>query len=250
MSALPTPLRVAIHQPNYAPWCGFFAKLRAADVLVLLDDAQLPRGRSFVARTQVLGPLGPQWLTVPVAHDGAATPGGQRTIAAARIADPSWARRHLRTLQARYARTPFFAEVFPRLTPLYETAGAELAEFNIRLIATVATYLGLQQRVIRASTLGCPGGGDARLVALVQAAGGTTYVSGPSGPKYQAAEKFTTAGLALEIRTYVPVPYPQGRPFVPGLSILDALFRCGRATTDLLCYPALLPETSATTTPP
>lgn len=233
----PGPLRVAIHQPNYAPWCGFFAKLRAADVLVLLDDAQLPRGRSYVSRTRVLGSAGPQWLTVPVAHGGVAESDGLRPITAARIADPGWARRHLRTLQARYARTPFFAEVFPLLTPLYEAAGPELAAFNERLIDTITTYLGLPQPVVRASTLGCPGGGDERLIALVKAAGGDTYVSGPSGPKYQAADKFSAAGLALQIRTYVPIPYPQAQPFVPGLSILDALFRCGRDTVALLCYP-------------
>jgi len=35
---------VAVHQPNYAPWLGFFAKVAAADVFVLLDDA--PRDRA------------------------------------------------------------------------------------------------------------------------------------------------------------------------------------------------------------
>jgi hypothetical protein len=227
--------RVAIHQPNYAPWCGFFAKLQAAQVLVLLDDAQLPLGRSYVARTQLLGPLGPQWLTIPIAHSD--TPGGLRPISAVRIADPSWAQRHLRTLRGRYARTPFFAEVYALLAPLYESAGPWLAEFNERLLLTLAAYLGLHRRVVRASTLGCPGRGDERLVALVRAVGGATYLSGPSGPKYQIAEKFAAAGLALEVRTYVPVPYPQGRPFVPGLSLLDALFRCGRDSVTLLGYP-------------
>ncbi len=231
----PAGLRVAIHQPNYAPWCGFFAKLKAADVLVLLDDAQLPRGRSYVARTRVLGPTGPQWLTVPVAHSES---GELRLIGEARIADPGWARRHLQTLRARYGRSPFFAEVFPLLQPLYESAGPWLAEFNERLLHALSAYLGLQRRVVRASTLGCPGRGDERLVALVRAVGGATYLSGPSGPKYQAADKFTAAGLQLAIRAYVPVPYPQGQPFVAGLSVLDALFRCGRATTELLDYPA------------
>ena len=91
--------------------------------------------------------------------------------------------------------------------------------------------------MLRASTLGCPGSGDERLVALVKAVGGDTYVSGPSGPRYQAAEKFSAAGLGLEIRTYVPIAYPQAQPFVPGLSVLDALFRCGRQACALLRYP-------------
>lgn len=228
-------LRVAIHQPNYAPWCGFFAKLKAAQVLVLLDDAQLPRGRSYVARTRILGAQGPQWLTIPLSHGGS---GELQQISEARIADPGWARRHLQTLRARYGRSPFFAEVFALLAPLYEGAGPWLAEFNERLLHALLAYLGLQRRVVRASTLACAGRGDERLVALVQAVGGTTYLSGPSGPKYQAADKFSAAGLQLTIRTYVPLAYPQGQPsFVGGLSVLDALFRCGRATSELLVYP-------------
>ena len=35
---------VAIHQPNYLPWLGWFAKAARADVLVLLDDVQFEKG--------------------------------------------------------------------------------------------------------------------------------------------------------------------------------------------------------------
>lgn len=228
-------MRVAIHQPNYVPWCGFFAKLRAADVLVLLDDVQMPRGRSYVSRAQVLGPQGPQWLTVPT-HHAAAEP-----IHDVRCVEGAFVRRHLATLRARYGRQPHFPEVMARLEPIYTAAAAEpqplLGTLNQHLIGAIALYLGLQQPRILASTLGCPGRGDERLAALVRAVGGTTYVSGPGGERYQDPARFAAAGLRLLIRRYRPVPYEQGRPFVPGLSVLDALFRLGRGTTELLRYP-------------
>lgn len=236
-------MRVAVHQPNYAPWAGYFAKLAAADVLVFLDDAQLPRGRSYVSRTPILAPAGdgPQWLSVPIerAHDA--------PIRTVRFADAGWARRHIATLRARYARAPHFAEVMALLAPLYDAPGALLAPFNARLVQSLAAYLSLAPRFLWASELDIAPGLRAteRLVALVQAAGGTTYVSGAGGDAYQEPARFAAAGLALEVRRYTPQVYDQGagpgpgripRPFVPGLSVLDLLFRRGRAAAALLNY--------------
>ena len=56
---------VAAHQPNFAPWLGFFDKAVAADVLVLLDTVQFIK-RGYQNRTRIKSSTGPQWLTVPV----------------------------------------------------------------------------------------------------------------------------------------------------------------------------------------
>lgn len=252
-------MRVAIHQPNYVPWCGFFAKLGAADVLVLLDDVQMPRGRSYVSRAQVLGEAGPQWLTVPTHH------AADEPIRTVRCVDASFCRRHLLTLRSRYARSRCFTEVMALLEPIYTEFERRIREeprlvvLNQRLLAAIAAYLGLRQPMLLASELVAAGpprsqeidpevgreigeerAKGARLIELVRSAGGTTYVSGAGGPRYQDPAVFTAAGLRLQIRRYEPVPYEQGRPFVPGLSILDALFRLGPGTRELLRYPDAL----------
>ena len=57
---------VAIHQPNFLPWAGYFHKMSVVDVFVLLDDVQLSNGKTYSSRTRILAPAGPAWLTVPV----------------------------------------------------------------------------------------------------------------------------------------------------------------------------------------
>ena len=41
------PRVVAIHQPNFLPWLGYFDKIARADVFVVLDDVQFPKRRDL-----------------------------------------------------------------------------------------------------------------------------------------------------------------------------------------------------------
>ena len=58
-------MKVAIHQPNYLPWMGYFHKMHHADVFIFLDDVQFTKG-SHINRVKILSGKGPRWLTVPV----------------------------------------------------------------------------------------------------------------------------------------------------------------------------------------
>lgn len=225
--------RIAIHQPNYAPWVGYFAKMASADVFVFLDDCQMPIGRSYVSRVQVKGREGADWMSVPV-HRLCGQP-----INAVRFAGGSWTRIHLATMRANYGRCPFFHSVMETVRPLYENPGEYLAPFNVRLICTLAGYLGLSPRCYLASELTTNSTGTQRLIDIVRGVGGTTYISGSGGVTYQDPAAFRAAGIELDIRVYHPVRYQQQGQFMPGLSILDALFHLGPAARRLLEYTEL-----------
>jgi len=227
-------MRLAVHQPNYAPWCGYFAKIRHCDIFVFLDDAQMPGGQSYVYRTQMRGREEPTWLSVPTRFSLG------DSILDVRFADMRWAQKHLRTFRTQYGRCSCFLEVMAVLEPIYSDPGERLAPFNERLIRAVADYLGLSNRFERSGALGAHGSSDSRLISLAQMLHADTYVSGPGGQKYQDAMAFAAAGIRLEVRSYIPVPYPQIHgEFQDGLTILDALFHLGRKTVDLLVYPEL-----------
>ena len=224
-------MRVAVHQPNYAPWCGYFAKMFAADAFVFLDDAQLPQGRSYVSRVKVArGQDADQWLTVPVRK-------GAKPIREVEFADEPWAEKHRRTLQHEYAKTPHLAEVLELVDPLYDAPGTSLADFNMRLIAAVAEYLGYEGEFHRSSDQPADLAADERIAQLVSGVGGDVYVSGAGGENYQSEAVYAERGIELEVREYEPVPYERsGWAWVGGLSVLDALFHLGGGARDALRY--------------
>jgi len=215
---------VAIHQPNYLPWAGYFHKLARADVFVFLDDVQFPKN-SYVNRVRILDGGRAVWLTVP-AKPKLGTPIGDVVPAQA-----DWPARHLSRLRNAYAGAAAFKVVWLDIEDLYgELAGATLADANRRLIEGVAGRLGLAPRFVAASEFPGKGGvrADARLVELVKAVGGHTYLSGHGGADYQDPAVFETAGVGLEYSDFKPVPYSQTADgFMAGLSIIDAIFNLG-----------------------
>ena len=217
-------LTVAIHQPNYAPWLGYFAKIARADLFVFLDDVQFSKN-SYINRVQVLGNGAARWLTVPVSvHLG-------QTITEVRPAQLGWEERHLDTLRGSYRRAQHFREMWPLVNTLYaDLPDTSIAASNRMLVERIAGVLGLKSRFVMSGDIPTDGAtSDTRLARIVQAtAPGGTYLSGRGGAGYQSPATFAQAGLSLAYADFQHPEYIQGdTAFVGGLSILDALFHCG-----------------------
>lgn len=216
---------VAIHQPNYLPWIGFFHKIAQADVFVSLDSVQFNH-RTYTNRCQVHGPGGPLLLSVPIGKEGR-----YRPIDELRIVDHDrWAEKHYRTFEINYRRAPYWSEHSPFLRHLLlEQSWERLVELNETAIRYVMEYLGIRCPLVRASDLGVEGASTDLLLELTRAVGGTVYLSGPTGRQYMDEARFAAAGVGLRYHEFVHPTYPQHRTvnFVSHLSIFDLLLNMG-----------------------
>lgn len=221
---------VAIHQPNFAPYPGFFKKMARADVFILYDTAQYSKN-GYHNRCQIKTPRGPAWLTVPV-RSPARRPIGEVEIDAA----TPWADRAWMTFETNYARALHFGAYATTLGQILRGRTWErLVDLNVRLLDFLREALGVTTKVVQASRLPPPASNDAtgRILDLVHAVGGTTYVSGAGGRDYLDATRFRD--VTVEYSEFQPRPYPQlWGAFVPNLSTLDALLNCGPEKTRAL----------------
>ena len=216
---------VAIHQPNYAPWLGYFHKIAHADKFIFLDNVQFSRN-SYTNRVRIAWHGPSRWLTQPVRRRFS------EPICEVSFAEDEWPTKHLDTLRGTYRRASNFRNVWDTIVGMYETVPREcgLAASNQFLIETLVQNIDLKCEFSCASDYSVGDNrSDDRLIALVQAvAPGASYLSGTGATKYLDATKFTTAGVPLQYLSFEHPVYPRGSAeFLPGLSILDVVFHLG-----------------------
>lgn len=218
---------VAIHQPNYIPWLGYFFKIAHADEFVFLDMVEYSAG-SLVNRNSIKTPKGAQWLTIPVLKSGRS---GQTIEDVETNNVQHWASRHLATLRTNYGRAPHFKEIYALLEPHYNVvtgSSSNLAAFNIGVTCSIATYLGLGTQFLHASELKVSGQKTALLLEICLAIGANTYLAGTGSKAYQEDARFEDAGITPVYSPFSQQSYPQlFGEFVSNLSVVDVLMNCG-----------------------
>lgn len=218
---------VAIHQPNYIPWLGYFYKMWESDIFVLLDNVQFPRGQSFAARNKIKTSGGPAWLTIPITVPSGES--GKVPYTEARFASNKWKRKHLRTLQMNYKRASYYEDIYPTLEKLIEKH-TNFTELNISLIDWISYYLEIEVELVKLSNLLDEFGDKTELIVdICKELRANVYLSGTGGGKnYTDQTLLHEHGIELRYSQFEHPKYPQlWDGFEPNLSIIDLLFNCG-----------------------
>ncbi len=216
-------LKLAIHQPHYLPYPGFFHKLALCDAFVIMDATQYDR--RFTNRNRILDPHGEVWLTVPIQKSGRFL---QNRDVRVNNSMP-WREDHWKKIRVSYANAAHFDRYAPDLRKFYEREWDSLFALDLETTRKVLEWLGMKPPIIFESDLDVRSTGTQRLVDICEATGADVYVSGSGGVAYMDESLFRTRGIGVEHQTYSPLPYAQRfeGPFVPDLSILDMLFNIG-----------------------
>jgi hypothetical protein len=228
------PLTLAVLQPGYLPWLGFFDQLRRTDVFVYYDDVQFDK-HGWRNRNRIKTPAGPAWLTVPVRHAGLNRP----LIKDVEVQPGPWARKHIGSIRQYYGRARFFDRYIGELAAVLEAGHDRLLDLDLAATALMCRWLGLERRTVLSSDLGIAGDRSERLLRICQHFGATTYLSGAAAKTYLDVDLFAGHGIAVEWQQYDHPVYPQLHgAFVPYLSTLDLIMNCGDESLNILALRA------------
>ncbi|HEV2397047.1 MAG TPA: WbqC family protein [Candidatus Sulfotelmatobacter sp.] len=227
-------MRIAICQPTYLPWLGYFDLMDQVDAFVLLDNVQFEK-QSWQQRNRIKTPTGLQWLTVPVVFRGRL---GQM-IRDVEIREVDFGKTHLRAIELNYGRTRFFTTFFPQVAPLIgEVAeGMRLADLNLRLLQWITGILGIRTELLLASSLGVEGKRTKLLSEICQKLGAKEYVSPIGSANYLVHELrvLNDAEVDTFFHNYVHPEYEQRfPPFLPFASVIDLIFNEGTRATEII----------------
>jgi len=222
---------LAIMQPVYLPWLGYFEQMAVCDHFIYLDDVQYTK-QDWRNRNRIRTKKDWCWLTVPVRKDGLNT-----RLCDVRISDhKNWARTHLLSVQQNYARAPYFDEVFPMLEKHLQSPPDLLADLTTRLITDFADFLDIKTPTSRASAIASNTSDPVeRIIELCRHVGADVYYSGPSAAAYLDEDALKSAGITLVYQDYQHPIYTQAyQGFESHMAVIDLLMMQGPAARSTL----------------
>lgn len=223
------PKVVAIHQPVYLPWLGFFKKMMDCDTFVFLDDVQYEKNGHH-NRNKIRTKDGSMWLTVPTRSSL------NLLLNEVKIDNTSnWIEKHKKAIRINYSKAKYFDEFSKSLESIYEKKFNSLIDVNISIIELLMTHLKIKPEIIFSSKLCIEKKGSDRILEICKKLNANVYYSGVFGRDYLNLIDFKHNNIVVEMHNFIHPEYRQCYlPFVPNMSTIDLLFNEGENSREVL----------------
>lgn len=213
-------MKLAIMQPYFLPYIGYFQLLSAVDLFIVYDNIKYTK-KGWINRNRFLQNGTDSLFSLPLKKDSDFLDVRERALAA--DFNPG---KLLNQFHAAYLRAPFFAETFTLLQDIVHFPETNLFGYIHNSLVKICRHLGITTEIAVSSTIEIeyPLKNQEKVIALCRAVGATDYVNAIGGLELYAPDVFSSQGIALHFIKSRPVTYRQfHKEFVPWLSIVDVL---------------------------
>lgn len=211
-------MKLAIMQPYYFPYIGYFQLIQAVDVFVVYDDVNYIN-RGWINRNYVLS--NEQKIRLTLQLEGASQ---NRLINEIQIGCNN--DKLLKTIQLGYAKAPYFEMAFPVIKEALLNVETNLAKYLTNGLENICHYLDINTQWYLSSAIEKNNAlrGQEKILAICKYFNATQYINMPGGKLLYDHKKFSEHNIQLSFITPEIVPYQQTKgEFVPYLSIIDVM---------------------------
>ena len=213
-------MKLAIMQPYFFPYIGYFQLIAAADIFIMYDNIKYTK-KGWISRNRMLQNGRDAVFSLQLKNDSDYLDVCERVLSADFNRD-----KLLNQFTGAYRRAPYFLQTFPLIEQIVRYEDANLFRFLHYSILKICEHLGITTEIRVSSSIGIDHKlkGQEKVIALCEAIGASTYVNAIGGVDLYSKEAFLDKGIDLKFIKSLPFYYPQfGNEFVPWLSIIDVM---------------------------
>lgn len=222
-------MSIAIMQPYFFPYIGYYSLVANTDWFVFFDTPQYIR-RGWINRNRILSCKNePIYVNIPIHKTDRST-----AIKDIRIDnDLSWKEKMYGQLTVYKTKAPNYNDVMDLVHDVIETDTQSLSIMAQKSITETMRYLNISKEYDLFSEMGLPeftvSAPDEWALYITKELGYDTYINPIGGMTFFDRTKYAAQGIKLFFLQQELIPYRQfGQPFEPGLSMIDVMMFCSK----------------------
>jgi len=213
-------MKLAVMQPYFFPYIGYFQLISAVDLFIVYDNIKYTK-KGWINRNRMLQNGKDVMFSLPLKSDSDYLDVCQRELSGNFDRD-----KLLNQFRGAYRHAPYFEQTFPLIEEIVSHEDPNLFGFLRHSIVKTCTHLGITTEIRNSSSIAIDHTlkNQDKVLALCEAVGASAYVNAIGGMALYSKEVFQGKRIDLNFIQTKPFKYAQfGEEFVPWLSIIDVL---------------------------
>jgi hypothetical protein len=215
-------MKIAIMQPYFFPYIGYFQLINAVDKFVIYDNIEFTK-KGWINRNRILINGRDEFITLPLKKDSDYLHVFQRYLADSFTNDKQ---KILRKIKESYRKAPYFNNAYQVMQEVFNFSNYNLFEFVFNSIKLICNYLDIKTEFIISSTIDINHNlkSEEKVIVICKAQNAATYINPIGGFELYNKINFSNEGLELQFLQAENVTYTQYKnEYVPWLSIIDVM---------------------------
>lgn len=215
-------MKVAIMQPYFFPYIGYFQLINCVDEFVIYDNIEFTK-KGWINRNRILVNGTDAVVSLPIKKDSDYLHVNERFLA------DTWEverKKLLNRITESYRKAPHFKETYAVLEKCIMNEDRNLFKFILHSVQTIMQYLKIDTKLVVSSSVPIDHQlkSDEKVTAICKERGADIYINPVGGLELYDKEIFKKNNLELQFQKANNITYSQfNNEFIPWLSIVDVM---------------------------